>query len=94
MNQNLEKTKLNNIIEILKQALNFYSNQSNYNEGTESLIFKDNGFQAKFALEKAKEMSDQDTDNLINYVRSQIKDEDISLNKINEIKNIINQYKK
>ena len=47
-----------NLFELLKQALLFYANENNYYdvEHELSLIKKDNGSQAKFALKKIQEI--------------------------------------
>jgi hypothetical protein len=60
MNDNAEK--LINTIELLKLALNFYADKRNYeinrplNDKLFSLIEMDSGSQARFALEKTKEL--------------------------------------
>jgi hypothetical protein len=46
-----------NLIELLKQALLFYGKKENY-EPDSDLIDKDKGHQARFALEKIKEFSE------------------------------------
>lgn len=57
-----------NLIELLKQALKFYANQENYKGNTSvsvcggasvSLVEIDEGSQARFALEKARQLAEQ-----------------------------------
>jgi hypothetical protein len=83
-----------NKITLLKQALIFYANPKNY-EGENSLIIKDNGHQANFALEKL--------DFLDSYQEQQMKyakalEDEIDLNNpenlqrfIQTVKNIVNE---
>jgi hypothetical protein len=62
MNDNVEK--LINTIELLKQALKFYADKRNYevnrplNNELFSYVEMDSGSQARFALDKCKELDD------------------------------------
>ena len=87
-------------IELMKQALLFYSNEKNYlNDGNGSIINKDNGMQAKFVLENIKKISTYQ-DELIDELKNIEKqfDSDSSnivsdLEKLNKITYKINNKK-
>jgi len=76
-----------NIINLLKQALLFYSKKDNYVKNNISLsnVEKDEGFQARFTLEKINEMSD--------YLERN-DDGDFDNNKLNEIIAKFNKWMK
>lgn len=86
-----------NIIELLKQALLFYSNESNYYTPSEgkSLVIMDNGHQAKFALQKVDEFNElidninNDYDNLTNNIKTEESPDNI-LKIIDDLKNVEN----
>lgn len=64
-----------NLIELLKKTLEFYSNQDNYiekplNDGLVSLIEMDGGQQADFALKKIKEFNQNRNDNVEEYLKN------------------------
>ena len=94
MNNNEE---YQNLIELLKKALEFYANPDNYNN---SLIQKDGGYQAKFALDKIEEVYKNNQKILDEYISMSntsngiddfdiLNDDDI-INKIKAIDNINN----
>ena len=63
-----------NLVELLKQALEFYANKDNYftskevsNHPAPSMIQLDGGSQAQFALVKIKEVNDQNQKMLDEY---------------------------
>lgn len=93
----MNKEEDQNIIDLLKQALAFYSNEENYN-GTKdniSLIAMDRGHQARFAFKQIKELEGINKDieaeyyKLTNEVESEDSPENL-LKIINNIKNIGN----
>lgn len=66
-----------NLVELLKQALSFYGNESNYNgviyknlETTEPLIKIDRGSQAKFALGKINSFENEENDEEQEFVKN------------------------
>lgn len=88
-----------NIIDLLKQALLFYSNEKNYNSTKDniSLIAIDRGHQARFAFKKINELTEaldninNDYDN--NYITNAVKFEQSPENLlkiIEDLKNIGN----
>ena len=97
MMNNIEE--LLNQIELLKQALLFYADEKNYENEVRyeesSLIYVDNGSQAKFALKKVQETLDQnqklqdDYNKVIGETITAIENNPINLsNMITTIKNI------
>lgn len=99
-----------NLIVLLKQALEFYANEKNYyfdetNYGDKSMVVIDNGTQARFALEKIEEMNQfyegintEYLDDLKKKV-DDIKDDDIeglmdTMKELKNLKNIITNQKK
>ena len=91
---NLEEYK--NQIELLKQALLFYGNKKNYENEVRyeesSLIYVDNGTQARFALEqlqKVEDVNDEINDDYLKYVSEESgkqKTPEGIINLLNEIK--------
>ncbi|MDA3779283.1 MAG: hypothetical protein PF487_03475 [Bacteroidales bacterium] len=86
-----------NLVDLLKQALYFYSNEENYN-GTKNsiaLVAIDKGHQARFALKQINELDDinenveSDYNDLINDVEKEESSENIIkiIDKIKEIGN-------
>jgi len=85
-----------NIINLLKQALLFYSKKDNYVKNNISLsnVEKDEGFQARFTLEKINEMSDYlDVYDYFNELERN-DDGDFDNNKLNEIIAKFNKWMK
>lgn len=77
----MNKEEDQNLIELLKQALLFYSNDSNYYTPSQgkSLIIMDNGSQARFALQKIDELTetfDNINKDYDSYITNAIKSED------------------
>jgi hypothetical protein len=75
----------NNVFDLMKQALLFYSNEMNYNSNNpinQSLIELDNGEQARFVLNQIKELNDYNDNLNIDYekyieeIKIKYKDED------------------
>ena len=94
----MNKEEDQNLIELLKQALLFYSNDANYFTPSEgkSLVIMDNGSQARFALQKVDELTEaldkinKDYDSYItNTIKSEENPENI-LKIIEDIKNVKN----
>lgn len=89
----MNKEEDQNLIELLKQALLFYSNDSNYYTPSEgkSLIIMDNGSQARFALKKVEEFSnliDGVKDDYDNYITNAIQSEESPENVLKIIKDL------
>lgn len=94
----MNKEEDQNLIALLKEALLFYSNDSNYYTPSESksLIIMDNGSQARFALQKADELTEtfdkinKDYDSYItNTIKSEENPENV-LKIIEDLKNVRN----
>lgn len=85
-----------NLVALLKKALEFYANQSNYYSGNEfklSLILKDDGSQARFALKKIEELEEINKnieDELLKKYGSSTDDDFDS----HDFSKIINEFKK
>ncbi len=88
-----------NLIELLKQALYFYANEDNYN-GTEnniSLVAIDRGHQARFALQKVRELTDaldkigKDYDKYVNGIVENEGSAENILKIIEDMKNVANE---
>lgn len=88
-----------NTIAFLKQALEFYANQSNYREFNDTMLFPpieiDNGFQARFALEQIQKLAEivKNSDNEFteHYANELLKDDVVD--NTGEFKKIIDEYK-
>jgi len=84
-----------NLVELLKQALSFYGDEENYSRAATDdpmMVELDNGTQAKFALGKIKDFTDETDEQekeFIKSVQSAIQGGDSEENIIN----LINTYK-
>lgn len=97
--KNPNKNDLSNINELFKQALLFYADEESYienqnvNSVLSSKIELDNGHQANFALKQA-ELILSYQDEIFDDLEKYIDENGNNINNIDEIKKIINEFKK
>ena len=90
--------ELINRLELLKQALQYYSNTANY-EGDNPNILLDKGSQAKFALdtltnqENYHETLVSEADEILKQYGQESSNDQETLNKLTEINKLLNRYK-
>lgn len=89
----MEKESYNNIIELLKKTLEFYSNENNYDDTTSTPpIGLDKGEQAKNTLNLVKEL-EKSIESYENDYEKYMKDNQDNVNTNDEANEIINKLK-